>query len=761
MSHVGDLPFKGLYQSFSVLGRVVDVSGSEGCFVVRLLSGDHLLWRVSQTTWYEVLRNVGQDVQDRVTEPSPKLVDKELGPRKTEPGAGAWWDARRRLLKYLAPDRMICVQGILSENGATDKGHAARVYDARKVILMGSHAAECGWEQGHWWVHQIDALVEQWLDVLFQDRRELSENDFAQFYRTNLDIVGESTNNVTQECATLSRFLYGLSSAYLLTGNPRALSASKACASYLINAYADIREGRYCLWKFGRVRDGRSTRQILASLNPEDRGTYALYEQIYALSGLAQYYRVTQDIWVVSYINRTIESFQRYFLDTKAGHASNDPSYTGAGGYYSHIDYVTLRPDSPALDATNNRERKNWNSIGDHIPAYLVNLLLAIDPLPQSGQPSVWDEFRARCQGILEDCVEHILQHFKQNDGSVYVQERFRADWSADRSWGWQQDRAIIGHNLKICWNITRCGHYYSHLRSEAEHLRDADRVKKYSELASKCYTFSKDLGKAMCTAGVDLVRGGIFDAVERMPQNGMPIEFSWETTKDFWQQEQAILAYYIMHGIKEIPRAEETGESTSANGAGSDSTHLGSEPPLSSEPTFLELARSCAAFWNLFFIDQDNRRIFFRTTESGIPVITGQYGIQAGHAIAGYHAFELSYLAHIYIQSYVADSTRGSFSLFFRPVGGSSIKTLNVLPDFFHPGTVEIAGYRVNGLSQSVADPTCFQLDISQWPEASVYEVEFRRVDSTGRRTDPHRLKSNLEFHSAESISRQSVLPI
>ncbi len=48
-------------------------------------------------------------------------------------------------------------------------------------------------------------------------------------------------------------------------------------------------------------------------------------------------------------------------------------------GYFPHIDYATMRPDCNANPANN--YKKNWNSVGDHIPAYLVNLLIALDPL--------------------------------------------------------------------------------------------------------------------------------------------------------------------------------------------------------------------------------------------------------------------------------------------------------------------------------------------------------------------------------------------
>lgn len=35
-----------------------------------------------------------------------------------------------------------------------------------------------------------------------------------------------------------------------------------------------------------------------------------------------------------------------------------------------------------------------------------------------------------------------------------------------------------------------------------------------------------------------------------------------------------------------------------------------------------------------------------------GIPIIQGNYGNKGGHAISGYHAFELNYLAHVYLRT-------------------------------------------------------------------------------------------------------------
>ncbi|MGZ9089611.1 MAG: hypothetical protein ACXW3Q_13055, partial [Rhodoplanes sp.] len=112
---------------------------------------------------------------------------------------------------------------------------------------------------------------------------------------------------------------------------------------------------------------------------------------------------------------------------------------------------------------------RNWNSIGDHIPAYLVNLILALDPLPRGGEDhEAAEDLLKTCHAILAETSKLILTHFP-DPSSKFVNERFHADWSVDHGWGWQQNRAIVGHNLKIAWNLTRVAHYY---RSRAARLR-------------------------------------------------------------------------------------------------------------------------------------------------------------------------------------------------------------------------------------------------------------------------------------------------
>jgi hypothetical protein len=47
---------------------------------------------------------------------------------------------------------------------------------------------------------------------------------------------------------------------------------------------------------------------------------------------------------------------------------------------------------------------QNWNSIGDHIPAYLINLILALGEGEQQS--------KKECEAILEECTELIVEKF-------------------------------------------------------------------------------------------------------------------------------------------------------------------------------------------------------------------------------------------------------------------------------------------------------------------------------------------------------------
>ena len=118
--------------------------------------------------------------------------------------------------------------------------------------------------------------------------------------------------------------------------------------------------------------------------------------------------------------------------------------------------------------------------------------------------------------------------------------------------------------------------------------------------------SLAQKLGDTMAIYGLDQVRGGCFRCRGTEDDRVIcPLEFTWGNTKDFWQQEQGILAYLILHGA--------TGDFR-----------------------YLTYAREMVAFWNIFFLDHDNRGIFFRVTAEGRPAIEGAYCQKGGHSVAG-----------------------------------------------------------------------------------------------------------------------------
>jgi mannose/cellobiose epimerase-like protein (N-acyl-D-glucosamine 2-epimerase family) len=670
----------------SLLGTVAGVEAANGAFTLRCRSGENFRIKVGPTTWFTALKNMDDLDRDRV--PNPKDYDSSK--------------LSDQLRKYVRENDLIAVEGVEIEHE-----HLSR-FDARKVTLLRGDQEDFLFEETHWWLTQIARFADEWLDDLFQDRRNYEWDDFAHLYRTNLNILGQTTDDNIQECATLSRLIYGLSSSYLLTGAERYLLAARAGVKYQRETFRSLsHDGKYCFWMFGKRKRDEGSHLIFPSENADDKDTIPLYEQIYALAGLCQYYRITQDWEVLEDVRRTVRAFQDFFRD--------DPKfgYKGTGGYFSHLDYATLRPDVDMLG--DNKLRKNWNSIGDHIPAYLINLILALDPLPRGGQDhDTAEELLEICRGILDETSKLIVDKFF-DDTSEFVNERFHDDWSPDHSWKWQQNRAIVGHNLKIAWNLTRVANYYRSRAVRRRERGDAKSAQEFKEFAEKLEQRAVKLADAMAVVGIDQLRGGCFDAVERHPSSGLPIEFSWNNTKDFWQQEQAILAYLIVHGT--------TGDRK-----------------------YLQLAREMMAFWNLYFLDHENRGIYFRVTADGNPVIQGAYSHKAGHAVAGYHSFELNYLAHTYICTFVkphgkSDATPGAtafpgadrnFCLFFRPDPKASHTTLNVLPDFLPPGAVEIVRVSVNGVQRTNFARDNFQLELERNELGGAVIVEFRPLGRT-----------------------------
>jgi mannose/cellobiose epimerase-like protein (N-acyl-D-glucosamine 2-epimerase family) len=329
-----------------------------------------------------------------------------------------------------------------------------------------------------------------------------------------------------------------------------------------------------------------------------------------------------------------MDLFERFFKDKEKG------------GYYSHIDPITLSAHTESLGK--NKAKKNWNSVGDHAPAYLINLWLA------TGSDAHKD--------FLKYTADCIAGHFPDYENSPFVNERFFDDWSHDQVWDWQQNRAVVGHNLKIAWNLMR--------------IHSIVPSKEYVELAEK-------IAELMPKHGMDIQRGGWYDVVERVLADGQTMpRFAWHDRKAWWQQEQGILAYQILYGILK-------------------------------KDEYLKYARESAAFYNTYFLDHNDGAVFFNVLANGLPYALGTERLKGSHSMSCYHSIELAYLAQVYTNLL---ATNKPLDLYFKPIpGGFPDNILRVSPDILPEGSIKIAAVTLDGEPYTDYDANALTVNLPQ----------------------------------------------
>jgi mannose/cellobiose epimerase-like protein (N-acyl-D-glucosamine 2-epimerase family) len=567
--------------SDTIAGYVTSYDPIAKTFGLKTGDGREFHAKLTDTTYAKLARNLGDPYQD----------------------------CTGSLDTMLTPGRYLFTYGIFFPEQGDYK------FEAKEITFPGRKADEYSFEKQNWWVDQIRQLGDFYLRAQFQGK----PIDYRD-YRTVLSITGEKRNDHRQETDTISRLVYGFASAFMLTGDERYLEAAEKGTQYLRDhmRFVDMDEN-IVYWYHGIDVSGERETKVFASEFGDDYMGIPAYEQIYALAGPIQTYRANGDPRILDDAEKTVDLFDRFFFD-KVG-----------GGYYSHLDPITLDANGSNLP-DRNRGKKNWNSVGDHAPAYLINLYLATK-----------DERYAK---FLEYTFDTITKYFQDYDNSPFVQEKFNNDWSYDQSWGWQQNRAVVGHNMKISWNLMRM-----------------DSLKHKDEYVA----FAEKIADIMPKVGSDLQRGGWYDVVERTLAEGEETHrFVWHDRKAWWQQEQAILAYYILTGC------------------------------LENKPEYHRLARESAAFYNAFFLDHDDGAVFFNVLANGIPFLMGNERLKGSHSMSGYHSFELCYLASVYSNLLVM---KHPMDFYFMPIpGGFKDNLLHVSPDILPAGSVKIGSVEIAG---------------------------------------------------------------
>ncbi|HEY9695440.1 MAG TPA: AGE family epimerase/isomerase [Oculatellaceae cyanobacterium] len=567
--------------SDTIGGYVTNFNRTEKSFGIKTSDGREFKAYLTPTTWGRIAQNLA------------------------EPYA----DCTQRLGELLTPGQLVYAYGVFYPQG---EGHR---FDVKSFVFPGDAPEAYRHEEPDWWVNQVRSIADSYLKWQFGYPDQ--PVDYRE-YRTFLNLSGtKKRDDYLQETDTVSRLVYGFASAYLMTGEDRFLEGAEKGTEYLREhmRFYDTDED-LIYWYHGIQVTGNREQKLLTSEFGDDFDAIPAYEQIYALAGPMQTYRITGDPRILKDAEMTVDLFDKFFLDKE-----NE-------GYFSHLDPITLDPRAESLG--HNRARKNWNSVGDHAPAYLINLWLA------TGEQKYAD--------MLEYTFDTIEKYFKDYDNSPFVQEKFHEDWSHDQAWGWQQNRAVVGHNLKIAWNLMRM----NSLKPKDEYVAMAEKI-----------------AELMPAAGSDQQRGGWYDVVERTKAEGEEqYRFVWHDRKAWWQQEQAILAYLILHGINK-------------------------------QPEHLRHAREAAAFYNAHFLDHDDGGVYFNVLANGLPFLMGTERFKGSHSMSGYHSMELCYLSATYINLLI---TKQPMDLYFKPQPGAfKDNILRVSPDILPPGSIKIGACWLN----------------------------------------------------------------
>lgn len=601
--------------SDTIAGYCTGFDEEADSFGIRTSDGRDFVVRLTPTTYAEMTRNLGE----------------------------AYIDCGGQMRAMLVPDRFVFAYGV--HYPESDKP-----FEAKMLVFAGRTETDFVFEQKDWWIKQIRQLGTFFLRAQFAGPDGALDINYRN-YRTALTADGTRTDTARQECDTISRLVYGFASAYLLTGEEQFLEAAEAGTDYLRDHFrASDPTAGINYWYHAIDVSGSRTRKVLASEFGDDFDAIPAYEQIYALAGPVQTYRITGDSRILADARATMTMFDRYFYDPERG------------GYWSHIDPVTFDGTSETLG--HNRSRKNWNSVGDHAPAYLINLLLATG-----------DE---RERKMLEYCADQITEHFPDFENSPFVNEKFHGDWSHDQTWGWQQNRAVVGHNLKIAWNLMR--------------IASVKPDQRYVDLAEK-------IAALMPRHGMDKQRLGWYDVVERVLADGETVHrYAWHDRKAWWQQEQGILAYMILAGVQK-------------------------------DAKYLKYARESSAFYNAWFLDHDAGGIYFNVLASGLPYLMGTERMKGSHSMSGYHSFELCYLAAVYGNLLI---TKQPLDLYFKPYPHAFPDgVLRVSPDLLPPGSVRIESVTVDGAPYGDFDPEALTVALPRSTER--VKVHVRLVPTSG----------------------------
>jgi len=238
----------------------------------------------------------------------------------------------------------------------------------------------------------------------FWSGRMIDSNDGGFYGR--IDGFGRVFDDADKGCVLNARILWTFSSASRILKNPDYLKTAERSKDYLLDHFLDNEYGGvyWLLDHKGKMKDGKKQ----------------IYAQAFAIYGLAEYYRVTNDI---KCLNKSIELFrliEKYSFDNKLG------------GYFEAFSREWGEMDDLRLSAKDANEKKTMNTHLHVLEAY-TNLY------------RIWkdDLLKKQLYGLINVFTEKIVNS-----------RTFNLNMFFDEEWNDKTDLVSYGHNIESSWLI-------------------------------------------------------------------------------------------------------------------------------------------------------------------------------------------------------------------------------------------------------------------------------------------------------------------
>jgi len=232
------------------------------------------------------------------------------------------------------------------------------------------------------------------------------DENFGGFY-TNIDKYGDVIYNSDKHMLTQTRNVYGLTRAFMLTGDIRFLDMAREGLDFM---YEHSWDEAYGGWL-------NELDQLGNPIYPTSPKT-AFYQH-YAILGTTAYYEATRDTVDWNWLMTGYDHLDRVFWDTR-------PQYLG---YFDESNANS----SSAWD-------KSFNATVDAITTHLLYLYLMTED----------QVYKDRLLELAEEMMDRLVGSMPQQ--AIGFVEMFDSDWNSNNN----EPMTIMGHVLKTGWCLSR-----------------------------------------------------------------------------------------------------------------------------------------------------------------------------------------------------------------------------------------------------------------------------------------------------------------